>query len=102
MTRLVVTTDADSDFDDTIAYLQRQAGERVAADYGRQFDLVLHRVCQFPRSGSPRPALGAMTRVVRVSPYLVIYDYSIENDTVVLLRILHERRNITRSLLRRS
>jgi toxin ParE1/3/4 len=102
MTRLVVTTDADSDFHDIAAYLQREAGERIAADYGRRFDLALQRVCRFPRSGSPRPRLGAATRVVPVPPYLMVYDYNMENDTVVLLRILHERRNITQPLLRRS
>jgi toxin ParE1/3/4 len=97
VTRLVVTADADSDFDNILTYLQQQAGERVAVDFGRRFDLTLRRLAQFPRSGSPRPALGAIARVARVSPYLPIYDYDGEDEAVILLRILHERRNITRS-----
>ena len=32
MTRLVVTSDADSDFVDIFAYLQQNAGERTAVD----------------------------------------------------------------------
>jgi len=41
VTRLVVTADADSDFDNILTYLQQQAGERVAVDFGCRFDLTL-------------------------------------------------------------
>jgi toxin ParE1/3/4 len=102
VTRLVVTSDADSDFEDIFTYLQQHAGERVAVDYGRRFDVTLRRLVQFPRSGSPRPVLGATARAGRVSPYLLIYDYDPKDDAVILLRILHERRNITGELIRRG
>ncbi len=102
MTRLVVTSDADSDFEDIFAYLQQNAGERVAVDCSRRFEVTLRRLVQFPRIGSPRPALGATARAARVSPYLLIYDYDPKDDAIVLLRILHERRNITGELIRRG
>ena len=98
MTRLVVTANADSDFEDTLAYLQQEAGARIAIEYGRRFDVTLRRLVQFPRSGSPRPALGASARVARVPPNLLIYDYN--QADAVILRILHERRNMTRKLIR--
>jgi plasmid stabilization system protein ParE len=36
-----------------------------------------------------------------VSQYVLIYDYTIDDDTLTLLRILHGKRNITRELLHR-
>jgi plasmid stabilization system protein ParE len=77
--------------------LAYQAGARVAANYGRRFDLATRRLVQFPRSGSPRPALGASARMALVDPYLLIYAHNLEDDAVILLRILHERRNIARA-----
>ena len=35
-------------------------------------------------------------------PYILIYDYEPAEDAIVLLRILHERRNITAELVRRE
>ena len=101
MTRLVATAEADADASDILAYLDRQAGAGVAADYGRRFRLTLERLVDMPESGAPRPALGRHARIAIVSPYLLIYDYVPDDDTVTLLRILHGRRNITHALLRR-
>jgi toxin ParE1/3/4 len=44
--------------------------------------------------------LGPNARIAIISPYLLIYDYSAKDDAVTLLRILHERRNITQELIR--
>ena len=101
MTRLVATAEADADASDILAYLDREAGAGVAADYGRRFRLTLEGLVDMPESGAPRPALGRHARIAIVSPYLLIYDYVPDDDTVTLLRILHGRRNITHVLLRR-
>jgi plasmid stabilization system protein ParE len=101
MTRLVVTADAENDTNVILAYLEREAGGRVALDYGRRFIQTLERIVGFPESGVPRPALGPDARIAIVSPYLLIYDYTRKDDTLTLLRILHGRRDITRTLLRR-
>jgi plasmid stabilization system protein ParE len=39
-------------------------------------------------------------RVAVIPPYILIYDYGLEDDTLVLLRVLHERREITPELIR--
>ena len=101
MTSLVVTTDADADFDDILAYLRREAGIHLAVGYGGRFDLALQRLIKFPQSGPRRPALGKNVRIAIVPPYLLIYDYTPEDDRIILLRVLHERRNITGELVRR-
>jgi toxin ParE1/3/4 len=63
--------------------------------------MTLKRLVDLPLSGAPRPALGRDTRIAIVQPYILIYDYTQDDDTLTLLRILHGRRNITAALLRR-
>lgn len=102
MARLIATARFRSDTDDILDYLERLAGSRVAENYGHRFRATIDRLVQFPQSGAPRPALGQNARIAIVSPYILIYDYTAEDETVVLLRVLHERRNITRTLVRRN
>jgi len=101
MTRLVVTPEADADASEIITYLHREAGIRVAETYKARFEHMLSRLVEVPRMGAPRPVLGLDTRVVLVRPYLLIYDFTPDHNTLTLLRILHSRRNITPELLRR-
>jgi toxin ParE1/3/4 len=103
MTRLTVTADAETDANDILDYLEREAGPRVAGDFGRRFRIAIGRFVDLPETGPPRPALGLNVRVSIVFPYVLIYEYSRDDDAVTLLRILHGRRNITRrSLSRRN
>lgn len=46
--------------------------------------------------------LGADMRCVIVPPYLLIYDYTLADDTIILLRVLHGRRRITRETRQRG
>jgi hypothetical protein len=64
----------------------------------RRFRITIERLIGLPQSGAPRPTFGQDARIAIVSPYILIYDYVAKDDTVVLLRVLHERRNITREL----
>ena len=40
-------------------------------------------------------------RIAIVPPYILIHDYDPQDDALVLLRVLHERQEITRDLVRR-
>ncbi|MGA2892545.1 MAG: type II toxin-antitoxin system RelE/ParE family toxin [Xanthobacteraceae bacterium] len=99
MTRLVVTPEANADASEILTYLDREAGARIAESYSRRFQQTLAGLVDLPRTGAPRPILGRNTRIAIVQPYLLIYDFSNDDDTLTLLRILHGRRNITRGLL---
>jgi toxin ParE1/3/4 len=101
MTRLIVTEDADADIEEILDYLEREAGAGVAEAYGRKIGACLSRLVEFPGIGTRRPALGADTRVGIVRPYILIYDYTADTDTLTLLRIVHGKRNITRRLMKR-
>lgn len=101
MTRLVVTADAETDVDEILDYLAREASPRVAADFGDRFRNAVERFVDLPETGPLRRALGRNVRISIVFPYVLIYEHGREDDTVTLLRILHERRNITRQTLKR-
>ncbi len=101
MTRLVVTADAEADTRDILSYLEREAGPVVAAEYANRFRSTLKRLVDLPETGAPRPNLGPKIRIGIVSPYILIYEFVGEDDSVILLRILHGKRNIARELRRR-
>jgi toxin ParE1/3/4 len=102
MTQLVVTTDAEADTFAVLPDLEAKAGAPVAERYARRFVLQSNASSRCRRAAHPRPALGADTRCVIVPPYLLIYDYALGENTVVLLRVLHGRRRITRETTQRG
>ena len=102
MTQLVVTADAEADTFAVPADPEAKAGAPVAERYARRFRAAIERLIEMPQSGAPRPALGADARCVIVPPYLLIYDYALGENTVVLLRVLHGRRRITRETTQRG
>ncbi|SRR5216683_6460957 len=80
--RLIVSAAADADTGEILDYLAREAGRPAASEYGRRFQRTLNRVVDMPESGAPRPALGPEARKAVVYPYILIYDYAREDDTV--------------------
>jgi plasmid stabilization system protein ParE len=99
VTRIVVTEIADTDTAAIVSYLDAEAGRKVAAQYIAAFEKVYDRLAAYPRSGSPRPSLGPSVRVSVVLPFVIIHEYIEADDLVVILRVLHGRRNIsTRSI----
>jgi toxin ParE1/3/4 len=101
MTTRVVLPAADADLGSILDYLETEAGPRVALKYTRLFEQALDRIEQHPGIGAPRPALGALARIVVVSPYVMIYDHDRDVDSVTVVRVLHGRRDITKRLLSR-
>jgi len=92
--RLVFAPQAVDDIRDVRASLTERAGQRIADKYTEQFRSAFERLVAHPRSGSPRPRLGCNVRVTIVRPYIVIYRAQ-DND-VVVLRMVHGHRKITR------
>jgi toxin ParE1/3/4 len=97
---VVLTSLADADIAHIIGDLNRLAGANVADRYDANFDMLYRRLARYPVSGAPRPKLGSHVRVSAVSPYVVIYEHIEDDDVVMIMRIVHGRRNITRKLVR--
>ena len=74
--------------------LTERAGQPVADDYTAQFRSAFERLTDHPRSGSPRSRFGRNVRIIVVRPYIVIYRA--QSDDVVILRVMHGHRKITR------
>lgn len=99
MARLVVTELADRDLATIVVYLANEAGAATAGKYFERFDALYERLTDFPGLGAPRPLLGDEVRISTVPPYVVIYEHHPSENIVMILRIIHGRRNITRDLL---
>ncbi len=99
MARVSLAPRADRDVAEIVGYLSAAAGARVADKYIDLFDALAERLSVYPETGAPRPRWGARTRIGIVEPYLVIYDYAAASDSVVVLRILHGHRRITKRLV---
>jgi len=97
---VVLTSLADADIAHIIDDLNRLAGVNVADRYDANFDILYRCLARYPDSGAPRPKLGAHVRISAVSPYVVIYEHIEDDDVVMIMRIIHGRRNITRKLVR--
>lgn len=68
------------------------AGQRLLQAIADQFEFLAKQ----PGVGSPRPRLGVGVRSFPVHPYLIFYRP--EGADIVVLRVLHGHRRITRRL----
>ena len=103
MTRVVVTPAAKGDIVEITEYLEAQAGLSVAWRYVEHVRSALAELATHPEIGSPRPKLGAATRLIVIEPYLLFYRFRSDHNEVHVLRIVHGKRLIAaRMLSRRS
>jgi len=98
MAKITISPEADQDTADIVALLTEEAGANAARRYRRDFDRLFERLAMFPRSGASRTHLGRSIRIGVVTPYVAVYE--LDNDHVIVLRVLDGRRNITRRLIR--
>jgi len=101
MAQLLVSPAARDDIQSIIDYLEHAAGRPIALRYALDFDAAFDRIAEMPAAGSPRPVLGAAVRMAMVAPYLIFYQTGSGHE-VTVLRVLHERRNVTSELSQRS
>ena len=100
MARLLLTNAADADIQDLMFDLGEKAGASVAGRYDADLDALYRRLEIFPEMGARRPELGPAVRICTVLPDVVIYEYRSSDDLVVIMRVLHGRRHMTRRSLR--
>lgn len=59
--RVRLATRAQADFDEIVDYLKAVASPDVAARYGRDIQVAINRLVDFPKMGSRRSELGPGT-----------------------------------------
>ena len=99
MARIIVTESASVDEAAILNDLNTKAGLQTVVKFRTLFRNLYDRLGDHPDIGAPRPAFGQNIRIGIVSPYIIIYRHSAEDDTVTMLRIVHGRRRITGKLL---
>ena len=99
MTTVEIAPDAQSDIVSITEGLAVDAGKAVALRYGAEFVAAVRQLSEFPRLGAPRPKFGAEVRLWTIHPYVLYYRYSARTDRLLVLRIVHGRRKVTRRLL---
>jgi|SRR5262249_19076621 len=98
MVHVLVSSPANSDSNEILAYLARVAGRATADKYDALFNEVYQRLAADPDMYAARSKLGPKIRAAVVWPYLVVYEHTTP-DVVNVLRILHGSRRIGPSLL---
>ncbi len=81
-----------------IDYLEEQAGSSTARAYGEKFANAIRGLMEFPNMGMPKPDLGPNTRTILIYPYVLIYELTETENGLVILRVLHGKREITEKL----
>ncbi|HAH09582.1 MAG TPA: hypothetical protein DCL54_02730 [Alphaproteobacteria bacterium] len=100
MTSVILSQAASNDEREILQYLADSADDAVLTKYVKRFREVYQQLSQHPESGSLQPHLGKGTRMRVVAPYNVYTDYDETQDIVVILRVLHGSRKITRRMMR--
>ena len=79
--------------------LAKKAGSRVATKVAARFQNLYARLGHHPEIGVLRPSLGKHARIGFVAPYTLAYEYDSATNTVIILPIIHGRRELTAAML---
>ena len=100
MAKVVVAAGARKDIKRLARLLAAHGGIAPAVDFADSIVALSTRLESFPKICALRPRLGPGIRVAVLAPYLALYRHSETDDRVVILRVLHGRRNITADFLK--
>ena len=98
MARLLFAPAAARDLAKISDDIATAAGERVALSFVGRLRRSLESLPEFPRMGRRRPSFGPGVRSWALTPYVVFYRQL--GSDVEIIRVVHGRRRLTRSLLR--
>ena len=99
MARVALTDAASADESGILTDLQQHAGQRTVVRYRRLFrDFYVH-LAAHPAIGSRRPALGQNIRIGVIAPDIIIYRYYENDQTIMVMRIVHGRRRMAGEML---
>ena len=87
--KLRLSSRARKDLDSIFSYSATHFGEAKAIAYVDDIITALEQLTRFPRSGHRSHQLPPNRRALNVQSHYAIY--AIEDDTIHVLRLLHER-----------
>jgi toxin ParE1/3/4 len=92
--RIELSQQAKEDFRDILSYTLTTWGESQLAKYRASINEALHVILQNPFAG--RPSVKPPLNVLAVEHHRIFYRTT--NDTIYVVRILHERMDMSRHL----
>lgn len=96
MARLVFSTAAIADIDDIAAFSVEKFGTDVADAYLTGLEVRCEQLCEFPAIGAIYPRLRPATRCLIYRSHRIFYN--INDDHVLIVRILHQSRDVETAL----
>lgn len=90
--RLVVTRPAQTDIDDILDYLAREAGIETALRFADTIDAELAKLAYLGHAGASREHVSPGLRMTVIGRY-VVYFRVIPDETIIV-RVLHSARDI--------
>lgn len=94
--KLRLSSDAEEDLTDILAYTVRTWGQERAIAYKATLYRAFGELAAFPSLGRARNEFGAGTRSHVAGQHVIIYRAT--DDEIVVSRIVHVRRDIERAL----
>jgi toxin ParE1/3/4 len=91
---LIITAEANEDYEDIMAYTLVTGGVDQLSIYDDKIQEALTIITQDPQRGRKHKKLSSHLRYYHVGRHFIIYQ--IEATTVQVLRILHENMDISR------
>ena len=101
-TTVIVAPRARGDLFSIVRHLAKVAGPEIAGRWDDKFWEGIDRLRDFPGVGTRRPRLGRDVWMIVVAPYLIFYRHSACEPLVIILRVLHGRRRISRKLVQEA
>ena len=93
---VILSPQAEDDFTDILQYTLETWGETQVYAYRAILDKALLTIQHHPQIGHSHPELSAAHRIFSAGQHLIIYR--VNDATVYVSRILHERMDIGRHL----
>jgi toxin ParE1/3/4 len=88
-----ITNAARRDLDQIAAYLEQEAGKRVAGRWVRRLEARILQLADFPHAGAEDDQLGVGRRRLVERPYLIVYRILAPN-LVRVVRVVHGARDL--------
>jgi len=90
---IIFSEDALDDLYGIDQWILREAGAAIADAYYARLEVRLYSLQDFPNRGTPRADFGPGVRSVPFERTVTVY-YSVEDRSVVILRVLHGAREV--------
>lgn len=96
MLQVILSPQAEEDITDILQYTITQWGEAQAYTYLGVVKDTISTIRDYPKMGHGRSGLPAVYKIFPAGKHIVVYR--VEDTTIYILRVLHEKMDITHKI----